>query len=119
MSDLIARLRNLVGEIPLSSTDRLRIEAAIALEAQADESEALKAGYSRVCETGSRLEAECKRAYAEIEALRADAERWQFLKTHGISVYYNYGTLSKRQVPCSVMDEDIDAAIKAGKAVTP
>jgi hypothetical protein len=43
MSDLIARLRNLVGEIPLSSTDRLRIEAAIALEAQAREIEALRA----------------------------------------------------------------------------
>jgi hypothetical protein len=41
-NDLIARLRNLVGEIPLSSTDRLRIEAAIALEAQAREIEALR-----------------------------------------------------------------------------
>lgn len=84
-----------------------------------EQAEVLKAHNQLLADANKELRDAAERDHCQIEALRADAERWQFLKTHGISVYYNYGTLSRRQVPCSVMDEDIDAAIKAGKAVTP
>ena len=94
--DLIARLRNLVGEIPLSSTDRLRIEAAIALEAQAREIEALRAA-----------------VLAEREACIERVKACLYLDWEGRVLLCGPETDANAEILRCV------ASIRAGKAVTP
>ena len=93
--NLIERLRLLVAGIPLSSTDRLRIEAAAALTAQA----------------------------AEIEALRADAARYQWIKLMKVGrnpEFTEYWTFwSTPALKGKTLDEAMDAAMQSGRAVTP
>ena len=49
---------------------------------------------------------------AQIKALRADAERYRFLKRNGITVYFRQTQTTNRQIHCQDMDFQIDAALR-------
>lgn len=100
MTDLVERLRKWAddtGPGPFSHHRRIQEEAADELTRLRAEAEAHKERIAGLVNVGHALAATIEKQRAEVEALRADAERWRHAsisRNFGISFWdeFGYGT---------------------------